>query len=150
MQTFVNFLQRGLCTPISRIVVAAVAVAIAAGCSRPGMGNPAAPSGPIRPGSAIVYTAIGASDATGVGSSLPCVPYDDACPGMGYVPVTSRQLRAQGFIVTQRNLGLPTTVIAPDFQKLGLQYGHTVLGNFLDEELPFLRSDTTLVTVFAG
>ena len=78
------------------------------------------------------------------------MPYDDGCPGMGYVPVTSRQLRAQGFTVTQRNLGIPTSVIAPDFQRLGLQYGHTVLGNFLDGELPFLRSDTTLVTVFAG
>ena len=150
MQSFVNFLPRRLRTPISRIVIASAVVTFTAGCTKLGSGNPAAPSGPPAPGSAIVYTAIGASDANGVGSSLTCLPYDDACPGLGYVPVTSRQLRAQGFTVTQRNLGIPTTVIAPDFQRLGLQYGHTVVGNFLDEELPFLRSDTTLVTVFAG
>lgn len=130
----------------------AAVVTVAAGCSKFGVGdsNPTAPSGPPAPGSAIVYTAIGASDANGVGSSVTCVPYDDGCAGMGYVPVASRLLRAQGYTVTQRNLGLPTTVIGGDFQALGAQYGHTVIGNFLDQELPFVRGDTTLVTVFAG
>lgn len=128
------------------------ALAAASGCSQLGLGdsNPTAPSGPQAPGSTIVYTAVGASDANGVGSSVVCVPYDDGCAGMGYVPVTSRQLRARGFTVTQRNLGLPTTVIGQNFQTLGQQYNHTVIGNFIDQELPFVRSDTTLVTIFAG
>ena len=38
------------------------------------------------------------------------------CPnGMGYVPVTVRPLKAQGFTVTNLNLGIPTTVIGRDF-----------------------------------
>jgi lysophospholipase L1-like esterase len=69
---------------------------------------------------------------------------------MGYVPVTIRQLRAQGFTVTFRNLGLPTAVIGRDFQNLGQQYGHTIEANFIDQEMPFVLPGSTFVTVFAG
>jgi lysophospholipase L1-like esterase len=112
-------------------------------------GNPTNPSGPPAPGSAIHYTALGASDAIGFGSSLPCIPYTE-CAGNGYVFVAARQLRTQSYIVTLKNLGIPTAVINPAFQSLALQHGHPVAGNFIDGELPFVPQDATLVTIFAG
>lgn len=69
---------------------------------------------------------------------------------MGYVDVSIRQLKAQGFSVTPRNLGLPTAVIGPDFEALGQQYGRTIEGNFIEQELPFVLANSTLVTIFAG
>ena len=115
-----------------------------------GGSSPTAPSGPPAPGSTIVYTAIGASDATGHGASVECVPFADCTNGTGYVPVTARQLRAQGFTVTLSNLGLPTAVIGRDFQLLGQQYNRTIAGNFIDQEVPFVARNSTVVTIFAG
>jgi len=69
---------------------------------------------------------------------------------MGYVPVTGRTLSAQGFKVRVDNLGIPTSVIGPDFAQLGANYGRTIFGNFIDTEIPFVKSDTTVVTIFAG
>jgi len=111
--------------------------------------NPTAP-GPPSPGSAVIYTAIGASDANGVGSSTPCIPLDHTCPGMGYVFVTARQLTGQGFTVSLTNLGLPSAVIGRDFEQLGQQHNRTIVGNFIDQEMPFIPRNTTLVTIFAG
>src|SRR6185295_5151606 len=121
-------------------------------CDKLGLGNsgPTAPSGPPAQGSKIVYTALGASDAIGYGSSAACLPFDNECAGMGYVQVAARQLRAQGFTVTLMNLGVPTSVIGRDFQTLGQQYGRTIAGNFIDQEMPFIVTSTTLVTIFAG
>jgi lysophospholipase L1-like esterase len=96
-----------------------------------------------------VYAALGASDVTGVGSSAVCLLSD--CPdGMGYVQVAVRQLRSLGFTVSVNNLGLPTAVIGRDFETLGQQYGHFVRGNFIEQEMPFVQSNTTIVTIFAG
>ena len=81
--------------------------------------SPTAPTGPPAAGSTIVYTAVGASDANGVGSSAECLFLTDCPNGMGYVPVTVRALKAQGFTVTNLNLGIPTTVIGRDFADLG-------------------------------
>ena len=105
---------------------------------------------PPSAGATIIYAAIGASDALGVGSSVPCLPFVDCPDGMGYVQVASRQLRAQGFSVTVSNLGVPTSVIGRDFELLGQQYNRQILGNFIDQELPLIRQNTTLVTIFAG
>ena len=123
-----------------------------ASCDKFGLGdvkNPVAP-GPPSAGSAVIYTAIGASDANGVGSSMPCVPLDHTCSGMGYVQVTARQLTAQGFSVSLTNLGLPTAVIGRDFENLGQQFNRTIIGNFIDQEMPFIPRTTTVVTIFAG
>lgn len=131
----------------------AAAVSAATGCSKLGIGadgSPTAPSGPPATGSTIVYTAVGASDANGVGSSVQCLPFQDCPDGMGYVPVAVRQLKAQGFQVTLRNLGLPTAVIGRDFQTLGLQNGRTIEANFIDAEMPFVLPTSTVVTIFAG
>jgi lysophospholipase L1-like esterase len=140
-----------------RIAWCALALAASAaslsGCSKLGLGgssNPAAPSGPPSAGSAIVYNAIGASDANGVGSSVECFPFSDCPGGMGYVPVTVRQLTAQGFTVTLKNLGIATAVIGPDFQSLGQRLGRTIVANFIDSEMPFVDKTSTVVTVFAG
>jgi len=69
---------------------------------------------------------------------------------MGYAQVAARQLEAQGFDVSFLNLGLATAVIGPGFQALGQQYGRFILGNFIAHEMPFVRSNATLVTIFAG
>jgi lysophospholipase L1-like esterase len=123
---------------------------LAAACNRLGDNGPTAPTGPPAPGSSIVYTAIGASDANGVGSSSVCFPFTDCPDGKGYVPVGVRTLQAQGFTVTIRNLGLPTAVIGRDFQALGQQYGRTIEGNFVDQEMPFVLTNSTVITIFAG
>jgi lysophospholipase L1-like esterase len=131
----------------------AIAAAIVSGCNKFGIGgdsNPVGPSAPPAPGSTIVYSAIGASDANGVGSSVPCVPFDQRCNGMGYVYVTARRLESKGFTVSLNNLGIASAVIGRDFQTLGQQYDRTIVANFIDQEVPFVLSATTLVTIFAG
>ena len=52
----------------------------------------------------IVYTAIGASDAMGIGGSVPCLPFTDCPNGTGYVPRVARQLEADGHAVTLQEL----------------------------------------------
>jgi lysophospholipase L1-like esterase len=115
-----------------------------------GSPGPTAPSGPPKAGSTIVYTAIGASDANGVGSSVVCVPFTDCPDGMGYVPVAVRQLKAQGFTVNLLNLGIASEVIGRDFELLGAQYNRTIVGNFIDQQMPFVQATATVVTIFAG
>lgn len=122
-------------------------------CHKLGLGggdSPTAPSGPPAAGSTIVYSAVGASDANGVGSSAPCLPYTECAGGMGYVPVAIRQLKGLGYTVNPLNLGLPTAVIGPDFQALGQRYGRTIEANFIDQEMPFVLPQSTVITIFAG
>ena len=107
-------------------------------------------STPVPPDVAIWYTAVGASDAAGVGSSQPCIPFTDCPTGMGYVPRVARQLRADGHTVTLTNMGIPGAVLSPATQQLGHQYGLGIEANFLEQEGPFVPKDTTLVTIFAG
>ena len=140
-------------SPILRIATAVAWLFSVTACDKLGLGgdkSPTAPSDPPAAGSTIVYTAIGASDAAGVGSSVPCVSFTDCPNGMGYVPVTARTLTAQNFTVKLLNLGIPTSVIGPDFAQLGANYGRTIFGNFIDQEMPFVQRDSTVVTIFAG
>ena len=92
-------------SPILRIAVAGVCAAASFGCDKLGLGgdSPTAPT-PLAPGATINYSAVGASDANGVGSSVVCLPLVDCPNGMGYVPVAARQLRGRGFTV---NLPMP-------------------------------------------
>src|SRR5689334_3877933 len=96
-------------SPKLRICQAALLAVIAlidSNCSKlAGSDSPTAPSGPPSPGSTIVYTAVGASDVTGIGSSKPCVPFED-CNGNGYVWVAARQLRGLGYTVNVSSLGI--------------------------------------------
>ena len=143
-------------TPNLRIVLAvALAACATISCDKLGLGSDGNPTGPdpVPPpsaGATVIYAAMGASDALGFGSSVPCFPFVDCVDGTGYVQVAARRLRTQGFSVTLSNLGLPTAVIGRDFELLGRQYDRQILGNFIDQQLPLVRQDTTLVTIFAG
>jgi lysophospholipase L1-like esterase len=132
--------------------VAAAAVVVATGCNKLGLGDSGSPTAPTPPaaGSTINYTAVGASDANGVGSSAECV-FLTPCPnGMGYVPDTVRALTTAGFTVNNLNLGIPTTVIGADFASLGAKYGRFIVGNMIDNEMSFVQTNATVVTIFAG
>ena len=147
-----SFFHVGGHSPILRIALSVLSIASVAACSKLGIGDksPTAPSPPSA-GSTIVYTAVGASDAIGIGASVECGFLAATCPnGTGYVPVTVRQLTAQGFTVNSQNLGIPTAVIGRDFQTLGLQYNRIIAGNFIEQEMPFVQTSATVVTVFAG
>jgi lysophospholipase L1-like esterase len=141
--------------PISWIGAVTLLLTASVACDKLGLGgdkSPMTPTGPPAAGSTIVYTAVGASDATGHGASTECVPFGDCPNGTGYVPVAARQLRTNGFTVTLTNLGFPTAVIGPDFQALSAQYRPSapVLANYIDQEMPFVPKETTVVTIFAG
>jgi lysophospholipase L1-like esterase len=139
-------------SPILRIAILGACLFPAVSCDKLGLGDksPTAPSPPPTAGSTVVYAAIGASDANGVGSSVVCPPFVDCPNGMGYVPVTARTLRTQGFTVRLTNLGIATSVISPGFAQLGANYGRTIVGNFIQQEMPFVPQDATVVTIFAG
>ncbi|MFB3854033.1 MAG: SGNH/GDSL hydrolase family protein [Vicinamibacterales bacterium] len=115
-----------------------------AGCGGSGGTGPSPVSNEYR------YTTVGASDAIGVGASVPCFPFT-ACPdGTGYVQTIARRLRTDTISVKLTNLGLPAAVLGPGFQKIGATYGREIPGNFLEQELPFVPRDSTHVTIFAG
>lgn len=120
-----------------------------AGCSSNNDDDSGGP-GPTPTPTEVRYTAVGASDAIGVGSSVPCLPFSACEDGRGYVPVVARQLRAQGRDVRLTNLGLPGAVLSPAVEALAEQYGRDIPANFIQQEMPFVRSGATLVTVFAG
>ena len=138
-----------------RITAAALLLAFGIGttaCDKLGLDDedPTAPS-PVTPGTPIRYTAVGASDVVGYGSSSPCLILFGDCPeSKGYVFVAAGRLRSDGYTVTVTNRGIPTATISGAFQQLGVQYGHPVFGNLLEGELPFVPRDSTLVTVFGG
>jgi len=111
--------------------------------------NPTQPTPPANPNE-VFYTAIGASDGIGFGSTVPCFPLADCPDGTGYVPLTARRLKADGKIVTLTNLSLPGYVLSRDIQNIGNGIGRGIEGNFIDREVPFVPRNSTLVTVFAG
>jgi acyl-CoA thioesterase I len=139
-------------SPKMRILLAAPAIAalaIALSCSKGGSNSPTAPSGPPPLGSALTYSAVGASDVLGIGSTTPCFLFED-CNGTGYVWVAARQLRSQSYTVTVVNLGIPAAVISRTFQELGAQNGRTIGGNLIEQEMPFVKRESDVVTVFIG
>jgi lysophospholipase L1-like esterase len=102
-------------------------------------------------GASVAYSALGASDVNGIGSSNPClVPFGDCPNSTGYVFVAAQSLRTQGYTVTVSNLGLPGAVISSHFQTLGQQHGRDIVGNLIDNLLPFVPRDATLVTILTG
>ena len=111
--------------------------------------NPTTPSDPTS-ASAVVYSAVGASDANGVGGSVPCLPYVTCPDGTGYVQVIARKYSSAGKTVTLQNLGVPGAALSKTFQDIGNQVNRGIVVNFLSDEMPFIKTDATLVTVFAG
>jgi lysophospholipase L1-like esterase len=141
----------GVPAPLRTMALALVLLAALAACSTndDGDGPSPGPSPGPQPGRPVLYTAIGASDAVGVGSSAPCVPFSQCPDGRGYVPIIARELAREGATVTLNNLGVPGAVLSPGIQAIGNQYGRGIPANFLQQQLPFVR-DATVVTVFAG
>src|SRR3954463_15382601 len=134
---------------IQHLIVCSL-LALVAACGNSGTGGGTSPSSVPEPGKPITYTAIGASDAIGFGSSAPCLPFSVCPDGRGYVAVVARELGSDGTTVTVSNLGIPGTVLSPAIQAIGNQYGSSIPGNFLDQEMPFVPRSSTVVTVFAG
>ena len=130
-------------------LVAVLAATLLAGCQRD-RDNPTGPTPLPQPNSTINYSALGASDAIGVGASVVCLPFVDCPDGRGYVQVATRELRARGFIVNLTNLGFPAMVLSRRLQDLGTQYGRTIPGNLLEQQTPFVKPTDTLITVFTG
>lgn len=114
-------------------------------CSKSNDDSPTAPT----PTGTTSYTAIGASDGVGVGSSVVCVPFTDCPDGAGWVQGLYRRLKASGD-AKLTNLSVPSAVLSPAMVALGQRVGRDHLGNFLVNQSPFTASDSTLVTVFAG
>jgi lysophospholipase L1-like esterase len=120
--------------------------------------NPLTPSPPPASGGDVYYTALGASDAAGIGSSAPCIPFTDCPSGMGYVPVIARRLKAAGSTVTLSNLGIPGAMIGPGFLQLANEYGggfptipgYELKGSLTEGEVPYVPRNSTIVTIFAG
>ena len=94
---------------------------------------------------------MGASDAVGVGSSVPCLFNVDCANGTSYVSVLTRALRNAGKTVTLTNVGVPGAVMSPAIQQLTRQIGRNdVIANFVENQVPFVTTATTHVTMFAG
>jgi lysophospholipase L1-like esterase len=128
--------------------VGLAATLVSAACDR---SNDATGPTPIPPAnSTIIYTPIGASDAIGWGSSVPCFPFQDCPTGRGYVQVAERELKSRGFSVTVNPLGLPGAVLSRRVQNLATQYGREALWNLMEQAVPFVQRNTTLVTIFTG
>lgn len=130
------------------VVFLVTAAAAGAACSK-GTNSPTAPSPGGGSGGGTSYTAIGASDAAGVGSSVVCVPFTQCDNGTGWVQGLFRRLQQNGS-ATLLNLGVPGTVLSPAIEDLGRRIGRTYPGNFLTNQAPFTATSSTLVTVFAG
>jgi lysophospholipase L1-like esterase len=134
-----------------RAGAALLTVVLMAACGN-GRDSPSSPSpvpGPPAANASIFYTAMGASDANGVGGSVMCIPFSTCEGGTGYVPVLARALRT-GREVTLRNLGIPGAFLSPAVEQISREQGHTTTGNYVDREMPFVPVESTLVTVFGG
>jgi len=131
-------------------LVAAALVALAA-CDG---GSPAPPTTPT-PGQPppanqpVHYTAIGASDAMGVGGTVECFPLLPCPNGTGYVAVIARALGASRQ-VTLTNLAIPAGVTSERIQEIGRWAQRDIPGNFIERLMPFVPPQTTTLTIFAG
>jgi lysophospholipase L1-like esterase len=127
----------------------------------------AGPHGPSVPTEGSSYAAIGASDAVGIGASVPCGTtrsMNPACPGgTGYVPKIAALLSGGDTSVVLTDLGISSAVIGPDIKNFGNLYGSTfddkcqartgadiIPADFLTNEIPNLPVGVAYVTIFAG
>lgn len=112
--------------------------------------TPVSATVPPDPGSILVYSVLGTTDAVGFGSSKPCPLLED-CDGNGYAWVAARQLRTQGFTVTLTSLGIPGAVVGPAVQDLAQRAGRNdIVVTLIDAAMPRLRQTANFVTLSAG
>jgi lysophospholipase L1-like esterase len=125
-------------------------VAAAGGCNK--SDRPTSPTPAPTPANDVFYAAIGASDGIGFGGSVPCAPFDPDCPnGTGYVYVIKRRFQSDGRTVTLSNRSVPGAVLSSAIMSLARDIGRNdIPSNFLDAIPPFVPTNTTHVTVFAG
>jgi lysophospholipase L1-like esterase len=139
---------------ILRLALVVTVALAASGCDyvKDKLSSPTSPTpvGPPATGAAISYTAMGASDALGVGGSVQCGLFAPCDNGTGYVQVAARELRAQAHDVSLINLGIPAAVLSPTIQRIARDRGRDVPANFVDQEMAFLAPGATLVSVFGG
>ena len=132
-----------------RVVILVTWSLMAGGCSD-GDGGTESPTSPTpAAGGRVSYTAIGASDTAGIGSSVECFPFSPCANGMGWVQLLQRRLQQNGETAFL-NLGVPGAVLSPAIEELGRKVNRTYPGNFLTNQSPFTPPGTTVVTVFAG
>ena len=133
------------------LTAALCAILLSQACSS-SSDSPESPTGPS-PTGPISYTAIGASDGIGFGSSSPCLPFTECPEGLGYVQILRRDLVATGRPVSHRNLSLPGAVLSRSIEDLAREIGRPIdslAGNFIERQAPFVPTDTTQLTIFAG
>lgn len=156
-------------------MVALVGVVLGlASCSQLGQ---ATGSDPLATQHTYIYTAVGASDAVGFGSSVPCatapviigpdteqMPSPVNCPGgRGYVPIIASRLVSSTSTSSLTDLGISGAVVGPTERTLGNTWepllfqdcsssgpNVCVPGDFLSDELPLVPGNQDLVTIFAG
>ncbi len=137
---------------IKRLLIAALLALCGAGLACNKSDSPSAPS-PSPADGPIFYTAIGASDGIGFGSSSPCVPFTDCPDGLGYVQILRRRLRDTGRPVEHRNRSIPGAVLSRSIEDLARDIGQPIselAGNFIERQSPFVPTTTTHLTIFAG
>jgi lysophospholipase L1-like esterase len=130
-----------------------VAIAAAsAGCNKSEAPTSPTPTPTPTPTNQVFYTALGASDGIGFGGSVPCVPFDPDCPnGTGYVYVIKRRFQSEGKTVTLSNISVPGAVLSSSIMSLAREIGRNdIPSNFVDSYPPFVPTNTTHVTIFAG
>jgi lysophospholipase L1-like esterase len=136
-----------------RMLIAAFLAVFCSGFACSKSDSPTSPS-PTPSDGPIFYTAIGASDGIGFGSSVPCIPLAPTCDeGRGYVQILDRALKATGRTFDQRNLSLPGSVLSKAIEDLARDVGTPIesfVGNFIERQTPFVPTNTTHVTIFAG
>jgi lysophospholipase L1-like esterase len=129
-----------------RVAILVMSVGATA-CSDKESDSPTSPT--PNPGGSISYTALGASDATGYGSSVECFPFSPCANGTGYVQLLQRRLEQTGPVAYQ-NWGVPGAVLSPAIEDLSRKVGRGVSNNLLTNQAPFVRPNDTVVTSFAG
>ena len=135
-----------------RLLTVALAAVLATAACKSSSDSPGTPTGPS-PTGPISYTAIGASDGIGFGSSSPCLPFVECPDGLGYVQILRRDLVATGRPVSHRNLSIPGAVLSRAIEDLARDIGRPIdslAGNFIERQSQFVPTDTTHLTIFAG
>jgi lysophospholipase L1-like esterase len=135
-----------------RLLTVALTAVLAVAACKSSSDSPDTPTGPS-PTGPIVYTAIGASDGIGFGSSSPCLPFVECPDGLGYVQILRRELVATGRPVTHFNRSLPGAVLSRAIEDLARDIGRPIdslAGNFIERQSQFVPTDTTHLTIFAG
>ena len=134
------------------VFLTAIGVALCSFCACTTAQSPTSPS-PSPTDGPVYYTAIGASDGIGFGGSSPCLPFADCPTGTGYVQSLRRRLGDGGRTVEHRNLSIPGAVLSRAIEDLAASIGRPIeslAGNFIERQAPFVPTNTTHVTIFAG